>query len=1521
MKKITFLALLFLSMSFCATSQTQMTDEELLTKTQQYTFKYFWDYAEANSGMAHERLPVSGTPGNTVTTGGSGFGVMAILVGVERGFITREQGRQRIEKIVDFLTNSATNYKGAFAHWINGSTGATIPFSANDNGGDLVETSFLMEGLITARQYFNQSTSTELNLVAKINVLWNNVDWNYFTFGSNKLYWHCNNALQNVIQMPVTGWNECMITYLLAVASPTHSVSPSVWQSGWSSGGTYQTKNQKFYDITLPIGSGSAKGGPLFFSHYSFLGFNPKNLRDSSNDVNYFQQNQAHTLINRAYCGQNPLGYTGYGVNKAWGLTASDGNTGYSAHSPGNDTGVIAPTAAISAMPYTPKESLAALRYFYYQLGNKTWNEKAGFLDAFNETANWSDPYYLAIDQGAIIGMIENYRSGLLWNYFMSAPEIQLALTKLNFTTDFYPRATIRDPLVFDNFENGQINFTTQININPTSDMQITVVDNPSKTGANQSNKVLKFQRVANTAKWAGFYSTPTATNSEYKYLYMKYYRNNPNSQIRVNISNGPNNEFMSQSPLDKQNEWGVLVFDLLSNKVKDITKFGIQPDFSDSRGIGDIVYVDDLIFSDSEIDINTFYNNPPQGLKANNVQTNSVSLSWDALPGATSYDVFKEGVFYQNVTTNSATVSDLNSFDIYDLTVRGRDSHNLYTQTSNSVYVATKETTVHKDQRMAWWREARFGLFLHWGAYSGLAGHYQTSTTDYYSAYRPEWINTDGTIKTDPATGQPYNRGQYAEWIMFAAQIPRIEYKTRWQQNFTAQYFNASEWVRMAKDAGMKYIVVTAKHHEGFALMHTHHVGYNIEDDTNISADVLKNLVTEAHAAGLKIGFYYSQALDWMNPGGMGWIPQNTTPSHEASYQEMAQYTDNIVVPHIRTMINDYNVDLIWWDMGGGSTPEFRYRMMKAIKNIPGSDRLIFNNRMEDDLTGDFKTPEQSIPNMPSNGDGTDWETCMTMNDNWGYAAHDTRWKTQKDLTQKLIDIVSKGGNFLLNIGPKGDGTFPAEAVDRLNGFADWMRVNKESIEKAQPSPFTKQLPWGRATRKIVDGKQYLYLHVFADNWPQNGKLAVPNLPEGSVSKSYFLADTTKTALSISPNSESSGYIIPVPTSPLDNISTTIVLEMGTVVDTLNTFVKQLEDGTLNLNAGDATTNGLSIENGPTYNIGSWTNTANYATWKVEVTQPGNFLLDAVVSGYSGQFTLKVNGINQGAYPFTITTSGFDNYQTVSLGTINLPAGVYDIELHRISNGGWDPVNVRQISIHPPIDPTPIITQNPDLTLVLPAQSAIMHGSGITIEHAPNYNIGGWTNAASYTAWRVKVNEAGTYHWQSELAGYSGKFQLKIKDSLSTIYPFTTTNNSFTNYQIKQLGDVYLKKGTYYIELHRISNGGWDPVNVRNLTFYQDQALSAMKLTQVGLSKIEELSLRLQENPVRGQLAWSINKDAKNVKVIIVNTAGQIIKSEETNCEEGGANYIKVSSLASGVYYLTVTVNNQRKSVAFIKK
>lgn len=401
----------------------RIPDEELLTLVQKQTFGYFWEFAHPVSGMARERS----TSGNTVTTGGTGFGVMAMIVAVERGFITREEALQRVRQIVAFLDTRCTRYHGAFAHWINGETGATVPFSTYDNGADLVETSLLFQGLLAARHYFNGDTNEESQLREDITRLWEEIEWTWFQKEDEKvLYWHWSAQHGWQMNLKIQGWNESLITYVLAAASPTHPISKEVYDQGWARNGGMRN-GSSYHGITLPLGS--EYGGPMFFAHYSFLGLDPNGLKDQYAD--YWMQNRNHALVNYTYCVDNPKGYSGYGEH-CWGLTASDGNQGYSAHSPTNDRGVIAPTAALASMPYTPEESLRALHFFYYKLGDKLWREH-GFADAFNLSENWFDNQHIAIDEGPIIIMIENYRTGLLWNLFMDIPEIRAGLTKLGF--------------------------------------------------------------------------------------------------------------------------------------------------------------------------------------------------------------------------------------------------------------------------------------------------------------------------------------------------------------------------------------------------------------------------------------------------------------------------------------------------------------------------------------------------------------------------------------------------------------------------------------------------------------------------------------------------------------------------------------------------------------------------------------------------------------------------------------------------------------------------------------------------------------------------------------------------------------------------------------------------------------------------------------------------------------------------------------------------------------------------------
>jgi hypothetical protein len=407
--------------------ERHLSDEALLDLVQRRTLDYFWEFGHPVSSMARERSnPVIGYDYlDTVATGGTGFGIMAMLAGATRGFIPRAKVRERIQRIVSFL-GEAESYHGVFPHFLHGATGATIPFSKKDDGGDLVETSFLIMGLLCARQFFDSGAAGDATLRADIDRLWHAIEWDWHTQGRDVLYWHWSPRYSWEMNHAIAGWNECLITYVLAAASPTHAIDPEVYHRGWANSPVFRN-GQNYYEIALPLGP--AYGGPLFFSHYSFLGLDPRGLHDRYAD--YWEQNRAHTLINRAHCIANPNGFASYGA-RCWGLTACDGDAGYSDFSPKNDRGVIAPTAALSSMPYAPAESMTVLRYLYEELGGKIWR-RHGFVDAFNLSRDWVAPGNLAIDQGPIVAMIENRRSGLLWDLFMSCPEVQAGLRRLSF--------------------------------------------------------------------------------------------------------------------------------------------------------------------------------------------------------------------------------------------------------------------------------------------------------------------------------------------------------------------------------------------------------------------------------------------------------------------------------------------------------------------------------------------------------------------------------------------------------------------------------------------------------------------------------------------------------------------------------------------------------------------------------------------------------------------------------------------------------------------------------------------------------------------------------------------------------------------------------------------------------------------------------------------------------------------------------------------------------------------------------
>ena len=403
--------------------------QELLDLVQERTFNYFWDFAEPVSGLARETSKddaLGGEGPRVVTTGGSGFGIACFPAAVERGWITRTEAVERLDKILTFLENCET-YHGAFSHWYFGDTGITREFSALDDGADIVETAFLLQGLLINRQYLSATVTEEALLINRITTIYENVEWTWFERGQNDMTWHWSPDNGFAIDLKIQGWNESLMVYILAAGSPTFPITKSTYDNGWARNGD-MVNNNTYVGTVLPLGVDF--GGPLFYAHYSFIGLNPTNLNDSY--ANYFEQNRAHSLINYEYCKNNPNDFIGYGGD-SWGLTASNDFNGYAVHDPLNDIGVITPTAALSSFPYTPEQSQKALEYFYYKLNDRLWGEY-GFYDAFSEEFNWYDDSYLAIDQGPIVAMIENYRSQLLWNLFMQEPAVINGLNILEFT-------------------------------------------------------------------------------------------------------------------------------------------------------------------------------------------------------------------------------------------------------------------------------------------------------------------------------------------------------------------------------------------------------------------------------------------------------------------------------------------------------------------------------------------------------------------------------------------------------------------------------------------------------------------------------------------------------------------------------------------------------------------------------------------------------------------------------------------------------------------------------------------------------------------------------------------------------------------------------------------------------------------------------------------------------------------------------------------------------------------------------
>lgn len=539
----------------------------------------------------------------------------------------------------------------------------------------------------------------------------------------------------------------------------------------------------------------------------------------------------------------------------------------------------------------------------------------------------------------------------------------------------------------------------------------------------------------------------------------------------------------------------------------------------------------------------------------------------------------------------------------------------------------------------MKWFREARFGMFIHWGVYSVPAGTY------------------DG--KRIPGIG---------EWIMNTGKIPTTRYQ-QYAQQFNPVKYNADEWVRLAKNAGMKYIVITSKHHDGFAMFKTAASPWNIVQASPFRRDPLKELAAACKKYGVRLGFYYSQAQDWNNPGGAAsgghWDP--------AQDGDMTAYIKRIAVPQVREILSNYGkISYLWWDTPIDMTKERADLLLPLLKLQPG---IITNNRLGSSYKGDTETPEQTIPatGIP----GRDWETCMTMNDTWGYKSYDNNWKSTSTLLRNLIDIASKGGNYLLNVGPTSLGEIPPASVERLKQIGTWMSKNSKSIYATSASPF-KRLPWGRCTKVLDKTGATLYLHVF--DWPTDGKLLVPGL-KSKVNRASLLVGGAK----LTAKNVDSGVEITLPKTAPDLISSTLVLRVSGPLDIEIPVLSQQANGTLDLQAGEATPHGsdLQIEGTDKLNLGFWTNSADWAEWKFKGLRPGTYTLTAELAAPAAtNLMIKINGQS---FPLAVPNTGsYTDYKTLEVGTVDITRNnVTTLELRAVSQN-WNPVNVRSIILKP---------------------------------------------------------------------------------------------------------------------------------------------------------------------------------------------------------------------------------------------
>lgn len=545
-------------------------------------------------------------------------------------------------------------------------------------------------------------------------------------------------------------------------------------------------------------------------------------------------------------------------------------------------------------------------------------------------------------------------------------------------------------------------------------------------------------------------------------------------------------------------------------------------------------------------------------------------------------------------------------------------------------------------NMKTVWWEKARFGMFIHWGVYAVPAGVYQG--------------------KDIPG---------YGEWIMNDAKIPVSVYK-EYAKQFNPTDYDPEQWVLMAKEAGMKYIVVTTKHHDGFALFDSKASDWNVVKATPYGKDLIRPLVNACRKHGMKVGFYYSQANDWVNKGGSAYRGH----WDEAQKGSMDDYIDQVAVPQAREILTNYgDVIELWWDVPTDMTKERAEKFLPLLALQPD---MLTNDRLGGGIQGNLKTPEQYIPKTGLDGL---WESCMTINRTWGFKSKDETWKSTKNLIRNLIETASKGGNYLLNVGPDASGKFPEAIVQRLKSIGDWMKINSEAIYDTKPSPF-KVLSWGRVTTKLSDNNSILYLHVY--EWPKNGDLVIPGLKNAVVS-AQLLSSKEKLKFKKSKNE----VVVIVPSQAPDENASVIKLLIKGKPDVEPYIIKPESDGSIVLKPGfadvQASDSGsfMKTQGESEDSLSSWTDSRSSASWQIWVEKPGLYDVEIWISSL-GNPVINLGSGSEKIRKEVTKTGNYNNYEKINLGKLKLEkAGLNTIVLSG-EQSKWHPVNVRKIVLSP---------------------------------------------------------------------------------------------------------------------------------------------------------------------------------------------------------------------------------------------